>query len=203
MGEIREKFFSDADFLSKAIESSRSTGGLLAMAPQSIKEDRKLVLAEAKKVLYYSNLPDSFKSDEEIVMEMVNRFKFDDLTESLRHSKDFVVKVLKKRPTIYGELPEHLQVDQEIAMAVLKSSERLYTPEIVEKIFKGIPELWYSREALEALARNKPYSSARRSTLVPCSPTEIFSGLQSLDLQTCCVPYLTICAGIQTCCQQH
>ena len=154
MGRIREEFLSNEAFMSKAIDSSYSTGNLLTLAPPSIKEDRNFVLAAAKKCLDYSNLPDSFKDDEEIVLEMVNRIDFDPMCGSLRNNNDFIAKLLKKRPSLYERLPSERQVDPEIGRAVLFCDKfSYYDPKTAVMVFEKIPALQRSREALEALAR--------------------------------------------------
>jgi len=90
LGDIRDELLADVDLMSKAIESSYGSGNILALAPKSIQEDKKMVLAAANKRLKYSNLPDLWKKDEEVVLALLHAldFKFDELCESFQ-TRDF------------------------------------------------------------------------------------------------------------------
>jgi len=153
LGQIREELLSDENFMSRAIENTFLSGTILALAPRSMQEDKNKALLAAKGDLEYSNLPESMKSDEEVVLAALHRVNFDELCESLR-TRDFIVKCMHKRPSLYEQLPEDMQCDHEIGMSVLYSDSHC-SLEATYMVFEKIPALRDSRKALEALARKQ------------------------------------------------
>ena len=113
---------------------------------------------------YRHDIPEDMKSNRTVIMAALEAGMirdFSDLPASMRHDKSVLLAFIKANDDrldeeLYCDLPDHLQKDEEIAMALLKAKYCWY-----EDIFEKLPSLYRNREAMMAIHDRFPAEFVR------------------------------------------
>lgn len=114
--------------------------------------DKATVLKGLQRFGACDEIPSEMKSDPEVLLEAVRSrsMAYEDLPFELRQKKDFIFAAVEADPAndFFEHIPEDLQQDENLCIQILK--EEYYS---VGSIFKKVPSLYQSKEAIMAMMK--------------------------------------------------
>jgi len=172
-GEIYKELTSNCDFMMSVIKGAADGGSMLIYAPIEIQQDRSIVLEAVANGLKHRNIPTCFQSDLGIALKSLENYDstLADLHESIQVTKSFALDALKVKCEINRELPENLQMDEQVAMQILRSAAKLPNSQrLVHLALDKVPSLIGLREVAFILATARHYSPLKLFEFLRGSP---------------------------------